>query len=154
MLVESATDNQLMIETSRNIRIVVDRKSFEVLNSVIVLADIDLLEQAINNVLDNAAKYSYRDTSIRMSAGLTHGGRFHISVLNTGLKIGKADVKHCIERGWRSEMATLTTGEGSGIGLWIVNLIMQIHQGELIVSPTNAKNQTDVKLIMPLQMGK
>jgi signal transduction histidine kinase len=43
----------------------------------------------------------------------------------------------------------VTTGEGSGIGLWIVDHIMKAHEGELIVVPTTSDGITEVKLVFP-----
>jgi len=47
-------------------------------------------------------------------------------------------------------MAAATTGEGSGIGLWIVENIMEAHNGELIVVPTTSNGVTEIKLVFPL----
>lgn len=55
-----------------------------------------------------------------------------------------------LERRWRSQDAVLTTGEGSGIGLWLVDHIMKAHRGHLVIIPTRPDNVTEVKLVFPL----
>jgi signal transduction histidine kinase/GAF domain-containing protein len=151
MLIEAASDNSLTIEPRRQISIQVDRDSFLVLDTNGVHADRDLLEQAVNNLLDNAGKYSYERTTVEVFGGLTGTNRFHITVCNRGLPIKASEILKCIERGWRSDMATWSTGEGSGIGLWIVNTIMGLHYGELIIIPTDPEDRTEIKLVFPNQ---
>jgi signal transduction histidine kinase len=149
MVIEIAIDHQLMIDPARNIRFEVDRKSFEVLRTITVNVDYALLEQSVSNILDNAGKYSYPETIIEIYGGCTTTGRFHISVANRGVPIRSTDIKHSVERGWRSETARQTTGEGTGIGLWIVDHIMKAHGGELIISPTGPEHRTEVRLVFP-----
>lgn len=148
-LIEAATDNELLSEPDRFIQFYVDRGTFDVFRSGEVKVNFDLLDQALNCILDNAGKYSYQKTTVRIYGGLTGTGRFHISVTNKGLRIHANDVRHCIERAWRSEEAQWVTGEGSGIGLWIVDNIMKAHGGDLVITPTTADGITEVKLIFP-----
>jgi signal transduction histidine kinase len=149
MLIEAAMDNELMAEFHRHIRFSVDRKGFEVLHSNIVEVDSDLLEQAINNLLDNAVKYSYSESVVHIKGGLTGSGRFYISVSNRGFPIYANQVRHCAERRWRGAQALLAVGEGSGIGLYIVDSIMKAHLGELVITPTT-EGVTEVRLIFPI----
>ena len=149
MLIEAASDQELLVESRRALRFDVDRDSFRDLQLHTVNADARLLEQAVNNLLDNAAKYSFPESSVRIYGGITGGGRFHISVCNHGLKLLPSDIRKCGERGFRGEAAMATTGEGSGIGLWIVKSIMLAHGGDLHVSATTAEELTDVKLLLP-----
>jgi signal transduction histidine kinase len=149
ILIEAASDNKLMIEPDRQISIYVERKSFEVLDHNDIKIDRDLLEQAINNLLDNAGKYSFNSTTVRVYGGLTASSRFHITVENEGLSLKPTEVGKCTSRGWRGDTATWTTGEGSGIGLWIVDNIMSIHKGELIIIPTDSRDKTEIKLVFP-----
>lgn len=148
-LIEAASDNRLMIDPSRNIRFRVDRESFEMLRTLQVRVDHDLLAQAVMNILDNAGKYSFGGSEVRIQGGLTKTGRFQITIVNKGLPIRLEDVQLCKERGWRSGLAELTTGEGGGIGLWIVDNIMKAHRGELIINPTVEK-VTRVQLVFPV----
>ncbi len=146
ILIEAAKDHELLAQ-ARRIRFSLDVPSQHAFLTELRL-DVGLLEQALGNVLDNAAKYSFEKTRVRIWYGTTTTGRFHISVANSGFVLTSDDARQAHERGWRSDAARDTTGEGSGIGLWIVNHLMLAHQGELIVLPTR-DGQTEVKLIFP-----
>jgi GAF domain-containing protein len=152
LLIEAASDNELMIDPGRRISMHVDREGLIALESNVVKVDHDLLEQALNNILDNAAKYSYNNTKIEIFAGVTsRTNRFHLSVANVGLSLRGAEVQEAVKRGWRGDRAKLVTGEGSGIGLWLVANIMEVHEGELQIIPTTQSNRTEIKLIFPNQ---
>jgi signal transduction histidine kinase len=150
ILIEAAQDTQLHLADNRHVRFRVDRESLFGRNYAKVLVDYDLLDQAISNLLDNAAKYSYANTEVAVFGSLTGRGRFQISVANQGLVIKSQHIRQCVERGWRSDEATWTTGEGAGIGLWIVDNIMKAHGGQLVIEPTDRNGITVVKLVFPL----
>lgn len=141
-------DNLAMAEEYRRLRCYVDRASFGVFRRHAVYGDWDLVEQAFSNILDNAFKYCYSETSIEVRAGLTSSDRAHVSFSNRGLYMSPDVLARCRERGFRGEEAKWTTGEGSGIGLYIVDQIMKAHEGgELLIIPSNAQGRTEVKLL-------
>lgn len=147
--IEMAEDYERMTEKYRNIRFEVVAKGFEVLNRYEVWVDEGLLFHALANVLDNAGKYSYADSVVQVSAGITGTGRFHLSVTNKGLRIRTEHLPRLTERGFRSDEAMSASGEGSGIGLFIVQRIMDAHNGELLIIPANQEGRTEVKLLFP-----
>lgn len=148
LLIEAAIDHELMTDPERRIRFRIQLPSFEILKSYKVAADIDLLDQSIRNLLDNASKYSYRNGVVRIYGGLTKTKRFFITIANEGIPIRASEMSKCVTRGWRGEHAKETTGEGSGLGLWIVDNIMKAHGGELVILPTVSR-LTELKLVFP-----
>jgi signal transduction histidine kinase len=148
-LIEAAADAQSLIPESSRIEIHVDRRTFDQSEMNGVRVDYDLIGQAVSNLLDNARKYSYPDTKIHVSGGITGSNRFHISVSNRGLTIKASEIASVAERGYRGNEAQMTTGEGAGIGLWIVDQIMDAHLGHLVVVPTDSRGDTIIKLVFP-----
>ena len=53
-------------------------------------------------------------------------------------------------RGERGQLAMLVVGEGSGIGLWIVDEIMKAHGGVLEIIPTTPERITRIRLLFPI----
>jgi signal transduction histidine kinase len=150
VLIEYASDHKRLQGPDRRVGFVVDPKGFGTLRTNEVRVDYDLLGQAVNNVLDNAFKYSFPNTVVRVQGGVPSSGLFQIAVRNEGIRLRPAEVEKAKERGWRSEEAESTTGEGSGIGLWIVDQIMKALGGELRISPTNADGLTEVRMLFPI----
>jgi len=150
ILERACSDNQLMVPPDRKIKFRVERGSFADLRALELRLDEDLFVRAIDCVLDNAAKYSFQDTVVHVTGGLGKDrDRFYIAVQNTGLRLSVEEAKLARTRRWRSDEAQVTTGEGSGIGLWIVDHILQAHRGELEILPTSRFGITDVRLVFP-----
>lgn len=152
-LIGYASDHERLLGAERQVTFQVERKTFGVLRMHEVRVDYDLLEQALNNVLDNAFKYSFRRSTVRVYGGVAGPGLFYIAVNNRGIRLNPTEVEKAKSRGWRSEAAESTTGEGSGIGLWIVHHIMKALGGELKIHPTTAEDLTEIRLLFPISKG-
>jgi signal transduction histidine kinase len=149
LLSETATDTQLLV-ADRDIEFEIDRASFGVLQDYTVEADAGLLEQAANIVLDNAFKYAIGNTKVSIRVGIhADKGKFMIEIIDDGIEITAEEIRHAPERGWRSAKAKLVTGEGSGIGLWLLDHILRAHEGDLEMLPTDEQGLTTVRLLLP-----
>ena len=142
-----AADQQAAMDPQRIVRFEVEPSGFSALDEIRISADQNLVLQAIGNLLDNAAKYSHDETNVTISAGLTSTDRFFISVRNVGLPFTASDIQNRRTRGWRGARAKEVTGEGTGIGLWIVENIMVYHGGELQLTPSLPSEPTVVRLV-------
>lgn len=143
-----ASDYQLLASSSRTIEIDIAEETAESPKSILVSGDLDLIEQALANIIDNAVKYSFPDSVIKISAGRTND-ELVISVSNRGLEMTISDVEQSRTRGWRGEHASLVAG-GWGLGLWIANSVASAHQGRLDIAPTTG-GITRVSLSLPLE---
>jgi signal transduction histidine kinase len=147
LLIAAADDAQLLSNPKRNIEFTVQRDSVRDLGRRLIQADRSFLEQCVGNLFDNAAKYSYVDTTV-VARGTMFGGNFGIRVTSTGLAMTPAEAARCLERNWRGVAARTSTGEGSGLGLWIVDSLMQAMHGTVRVLPGG--DETTVLLSFPL----
>ncbi|HEY4364217.1 MAG TPA: GAF domain-containing sensor histidine kinase [Bryobacteraceae bacterium] len=153
LLIEAAMDNTAISDESRGITFGVDEESFSKLQaSGKVTLDKDLLDQALNDLLDNAGKYSDPNTHVKIEVQLSKA-YFAISITNKGLKIPAGQVETVKERGQRGAIAQLAAGEGSGIGLWIANEIMKAHGGHLDIIPTTPERMTRIRMMFPITRG-
>ncbi len=153
MLIEEAMDYKMLTETYRRIEFHVQSDTFEVLNNHEVRVEYDWLEQAVSCLLDNAGKYSFAGAHIYITGGLWTWKEkqwFSICVTNHGMPIKQNEIQKCKERLWRSDQAIGLVGEGSGIGLWVVDHIMKAHKGELVITPTTYQGVTQIRLLFPL----
>ncbi len=95
---------------------------------VLVRGDAAFLEQALRNLIENAIKYSSRDTlvTVQVRAGDNPG----ISVIDRGIGIPEDQREAIFERFRRADRRA----GGSGLGLGIVKRIVIAHDGEINVS--------------------
>jgi signal transduction histidine kinase len=149
VLIACADDAQMLSNPRRGIAFDVHRESVRALGRRLVHGDRSFIEQSVGNLLDNAAKYSYVDTSvdIRGEVGEPDAATFAIAVTSCGLPMTAADVRQCLGRNWRGPQASATTGEGSGLGLWIVDNLMRSMRGGVQVSTDG--DRTTVRLNLP-----
>ena len=116
-----------------------------------VLADRQLLAQAINNLIDNALKYGARPgeaPEIAVSGGAANG-KVVISVADRGGGIPEADRERVIERFVRLDQSR--SRPGNGLGLSLVAGVMKLHGGELVLEDNHPG--LVAKLVLPLHQA-
>jgi signal transduction histidine kinase len=88
-------------------------------------------EQVVNNLVDNAIKYSPEGGAITLSLSCPDGAQtgFSLSVTDQGLGIPVERRPHIFERFYQAHETTLITG--MGLGLYICRQIIQLHGGEI-----------------------
>lgn len=96
--------------------------------------DSDRLQQAVGNLLSNAARYTPAgglvDVTVRREAG--HGV---IEVADNGIGIAEEDRDNVFARFWRADDARATATGGLGIGLAVTKEIIERHKGAIGVTP-------------------
>jgi PAS domain S-box-containing protein len=97
-------------------------------NLPVVMADADLLAQAVTNVIANAIKYSQIGGEIQLSVR-TNGNDLLIAVADKGYGIAPEHVKHIFEKFYRVPRAENADEPGTGLGLAFVREIMDAHGG-------------------------
>jgi signal transduction histidine kinase len=96
-----------------------------------ILGDRDMLQQAVSNLLDNAIKFSPSGSDIRLEA-LQLDRTVRISVTDRGPGIPEADRARACERFFRGEQARSTPG--FGLGLALVQAVASLHEGSLVLA--------------------
>jgi len=98
----------------------------------VVIADPDLLAQAVTNVIANAIKYSPPSEEIRVSVR-TDGSDLVIEVADKGYGIASEDVERIFEKFYRVPRVESADEPGTGLGLAFVREIMDSHGGYVTV---------------------
>jgi two-component system sensor histidine kinase KdpD len=119
--------------------------------SLAVRGDKDLLSMALAQYLDNAAKYSFAGTAVKIAANLSHS-EVLISVQNFGPTIPIADREKIFQRFYRSE-GTAQLAAGTGIGLSTVKMTAEAHRGHAWVI-SDGNEGTTFYLSLPHDRGE
>ncbi len=108
--------------------------SSRVADGLHVLGDRDRLQQAVGNLLSNAARYTpaggHVDVTLRRD-----GDNALIEVADTGVGIAEEDLPRVFARFWRADGARATTSGGLGIGLAVTKEIVERHGGAITAGP-------------------
>lgn len=93
---------------------------------ITVPADASLLGKAVGNLLSNASRYSPEGAEIRVWCGRLEG-RPALTVENTGARISGDALPHLFEAFYREEGSRNRSTGGSGLGLYLVKMILDRH---------------------------
>lgn len=107
-----------------------------------ILAEENLLKNAIINLIDNAIKYGEKDSVIKITAEKTFADKIKISVNNRGRTIPKELYEKIFERFFRSEGSREREPGGMGLGLTIAKTIVELHGGKIFVESDSEKGTT------------
>jgi two-component system phosphate regulon sensor histidine kinase PhoR len=114
-----------------------------------IRADRARLQEALNNLLDNAVKYSREHGEIRLTAR-QRDKHFVLSICDKGIGIGKEDLPRVFERFYRVDKArTAESTRGTGLGLAIVKHITQLHGGRVEAESEIGKGTT-IRVLLPI----
>ena len=108
-----------------------------------------LLEQAIDNLIDNALKYSPEGSPVRLSC-TRETKTITLSVADQGPGIQAEHLPRIFERFYRIDKARSRRMGGTGLGLAIVKHITQIHGGQATAFSTPGEGST-FSLILPTE---
>lgn len=95
-----------------------------------VYGDSDKLARVFNNVLKNAAAYSFPDTEIIISAE-EQDDKITITFQNSGKTIPKEKLSAIFEKFYRLDEARTSNTGGAGLGLAIAKEIINLHGGTI-----------------------
>ena len=91
-----------------------------------ISGDAFLLEMAINNLIDNAIKYSPRESNISVTTK-EDGDRIIVEVTDEGQGIPAEEQKRIFEKFYRAGDEATRKARGTGLGLFIVKKVADAH---------------------------
>lgn len=115
-----------------------------------------MFQQAVANLLDNAIKFSPPNGTITLSAEIVSTARrsdgnrgklLNLSVTDEGIGMNEEDMARASERFFRAEQARNTPG--SGLGLALVQAIVQLHDGQLQLASNSPGLITRIEIPLP-----
>ena len=102
----------------------------ELSTGIVVEADAALLQQAVQNLVNNAIKYNVPDGKIQFSL-FRQEGKVRLTVANTSRGIAAEDRKRVFHRFYRGDPAHSREVDGLGLGLSLAREIVRSHHGKL-----------------------
>lgn len=123
-----------------------DEKKYELvrdypINSVWIEIDTDKMTQVIDNILNNAIKYSPDGGKITVSMKTTED-QMILSIKDQGLGIPKQDLPKIFDRFYRVDRARSRAQGGTGLGLAIAKEIIKQHNGFIWAKSEYGKGST------------
>lgn len=98
-----------------------------VADEIFLSGDELLLQMAVNNLIDNAIKYSPKTTPVLIS--LWQKDFVVLEIKNEGVGINNEDKKKVFEKFYRAGNNATKTAKGTGLGLYLIFKIIKAHHG-------------------------
>lgn len=102
---------------------------------LLVDADEGKIEQVIQNLLDNAIKFSHHDSSIEVHT-MERTGKAFVSIKDHGIGIPKENLPRIWDRFYKSDLSRGRDKTGTGLGLSITKEILEAHNEHINVIST------------------
>jgi PAS domain S-box-containing protein len=110
--------------------------------------DAKRIRQVLDNLIDNAIKYSPQGTTVLISARKT-GRELLISINDQGAGIPTEELTSIFDRMYRIEQRLTTDREGIGLGLYICQGLVEAHGGRIWAESTLGEGST-IQFTLPL----
>lgn len=142
-IIDKAVDSQQMKSRRHQILVVHDTPLPQS-----VLIDGNRILQVLNNLLDNAIKYSPSGGIIKLQT-MTDSDTVTVSVTDQGIGMTPQQVENIFERFYRAEFVNVATS-GLGLGMSIVKQVIVDHGGEIAVASRLGEGTT-VSFTLPIK---
>ncbi len=143
-LVQMAEEEVAFIQ--RASRLDPDKTRFELeLGAKTIWADPQKFRQVLTNLLSNAVKYSPQGGEIRLASRVV-GEEVEVSIADQGVGIAEADQGRLFQSFER--MGDKDLAEGTGLGLWLSQALVEAHGGKIQVESELGEGTT-FRLTLP-----
>jgi PAS domain S-box-containing protein len=109
--------------------------------------DAEYMRMAISNLIDNASKYTHRKGKIWIRISQT-STRALVSISDSGVGISRADQKDLFTKFQRIPNEMSQAVGGSGLGLYWVQKVVELHSGTIEIDSEIGKGTT-INLLLP-----
>ena len=110
--------------------------------------DVDRIEQVLTNLIDNAIRYTHEEDSIDVIFDDSLEDYVQIKVKDTGVGIAKEHLEQIFDRFYKVDTSRTRGKYGTGLGLFIVEKIIDAHEGSIDVQ---SKEQIGTEFTITLQ---
>ncbi len=107
--------------------------------------DVDKMERVVFNLISNAFKFTPENGKISISAAHS-GGNIIIKVSDTGCGIASSEISRVFDRFFKTDNVN---PEGSGIGLALTKVFVEMHSGSITVDSAEGRG-TEFTVVLPV----
>ncbi len=140
-------------ECHRLLKLKADTKGLQLIEAIepdlpVVWADQRAMRQICLNLMSNALKFTPSGGRITIAVGATEDGGQHLSVRDNGPGIPEEEIPKVLQAFGQGTLAHQNAEGGAGLGLAIVQNLIELHGGSLALT-SELRKGTDAKVILP-----
>ena len=114
-----------------------------------VVIDVDLMQQVIYNLVENAVKFVNKDGSLTFRFDKTEEW-YEIGIKNTGEGLKEDEIPQVFDRFYKTDSSRGKDTTGLGLGLSISRKIVHLHKGHIVVKSVYGE-YTEFIIQLPLE---
>lgn len=118
--------------------------------NVVLKGDVFLLQIAVNNLLENAVKYSAKEKPITVSLSQENNSAV-LKIIDEGIGIAEEERLFLFKKFYRSGNEATKRAKGTGLGLHLTDRICKAHRGNIFIE-TNPKGGSIFNLILKTEV--
>jgi two-component system cell cycle sensor histidine kinase PleC len=115
-----------------------------------IWADERAVRQIVLNLLTNAIKFTPQGGQVTLKVGWTSAGGEYIAIKDTGPGIPEEEIAVVMSSFGRGTLAQKNAEEGTGLGLPIVNGLVELHGGQFMLK-SKVREGTEAIVVFPPQ---
>ena len=147
-IIEDITLSVVDYAKNKDIKVIFDTDTEE----KITLCDEEKIERIILNLLSNAVKFTPKGGKIKVNIH-DDGDRLKITVRDNGIGIPKDKLNIIFDRFTQVDKSFTRSTEGSGIGLYLVKALVEMHNGKVSVESVYGKGSEFI-IDLPVKVGE
>ncbi len=134
----------------------IENKNIEIrgldnLKPTYVVADPDMIYQAIYNLFDNAVKFTNENGYIAVLL-TERNTNIEVSIKNSGEGIQQKELSKVFERFYKVDKSRSLDSKGAGLGLYIVKLMIEMHGGK-VLAKSDSTETAEFTFTLPKQFS-
>lgn len=129
----------------------IDIRGLDEFTPTYVVADPDMIYQAIYNLVDNAVKFTNEGGYIEVRLNETPT-QIELSIKNSGTGIKAEDLSRVFERFYKADKSRSLDSKGAGLGLYLVKLMIEMHGGR-VTAKSESEDTAEFSFTLPKQFS-
>ena len=127
--------SEMIFQTLLGFEQLIDNKHIEIrgldtLQSNEVVADRDMINQVVYNLIDNAVKFTQDGGYIEVSSK-SDAEKVIVKIRNSGRGIPSEEIDKIFERFYKVDKSRSYDVKGAGMGLYLVKTMVELHGGQI-----------------------
>lgn len=116
---------------------------------IVLRSDEVALAVVLENLIDNAVKYSQQSADVVLSARPGREGQVVIEVTDRGIGIRRVDLRRVFERFYRVPDENVRSRRGTGLGLYVVSALVRSLGGRVAAMSEGVGHGTTMRVTLP-----
>ncbi len=127
----------------------IDIRGLDAFEPTYIVADPDMIYQAIYNLIDNAVKFTNEGGYIQFTLS-NNDSTIELKIKNSGTGIKKEELSRVFERFYKVDKSRSLDAKGAGLGLYLVKLMIEMHAGR-VAAESESEDTAEFSFALPKQ---